>query len=52
MPRWDDSAKFRLLLAIIAIVNPGSLSWTEIADKMGPEFTAEAVRYVYIWTQN
>jgi hypothetical protein len=45
MPAWTDDAKFKLLLAVIDSINVDKLpSWDTVADKMGPDYTREAVR--------
>ena len=45
MPPWTDSSKYRLLLAVIECTNVDKLpDWADVASKVGPEFTAEAVR--------
>ena len=45
---WDDSNKFRLLLALIESMEVSKMpSWDAVAAKMGSEFTGQAVRQQY-----
>jgi hypothetical protein len=45
MVAWTDNDKYRLLLAIIDSMGEIKLpSWDVVAGKLGPDFTAEAVR--------
>ena len=50
MVRWTEENKQQLLLAIIEHLNPTSLPWEKLSNAMGPDFSTEAVRYVYYST--
>lgn len=47
MVNWNDSTKYRLLLAIISAMDVKAPDWAVVAQKMGEDYTPEAVRQQY-----
>lgn len=43
---WTDSTDRQLLLIMLHLAAPQLPKWDTVADLMGPDFTAEAVRSV------
>lgn len=44
MPAWDAASKYRLLLAIITVLDTKPPKWEEVVKLMGPNYTTESVR--------
>ncbi|KAI9774808.1 MAG: hypothetical protein M1840_000024 [Geoglossum simile] len=44
---WDVGQEKKLLLAIIDLTNPKPPQWPRVAEKLGPQYTAEACRQHY-----